>query len=113
MLDSVHRENVHDSTVYSYNVRSKKPSGGWAPSSSSKAMFKAVEADFCATGAKAAAPAKRDAKITAFIMVTVKGMRLELYVLLWGMMQVASCYLRWRFYNRFLRPCPIFILQVW
>ena len=34
-------------------------------------MFKAVEADFCATGAKAAAPATRDAKITAFIMVTV------------------------------------------
>ena len=70
-------------------------------------MFKAVEADFCATGAKAAAPATRDAKITAFIMVTVD----------WWMVGVGNmwswCSNLLRLQNRCLRLRPIFLLQVW
>ena len=47
----------------------KNPSGGWAPSSLSKAMFSAVEEAFWATGAKAAAEPARTAAMASFILV--------------------------------------------
>ena len=48
--------------------RSKKPRGGWAPSSDSKA-FKAVEEAPCWAGAKAEAPAMREAMAASLNMV--------------------------------------------
>ena len=48
----------------------KKPKGGWAPSSSSKA-FKEEEVEACFAGAKAAAVAIREARMAVFILILV------------------------------------------
>ena len=71
-LDVTERSNFSWSPSATRPRGSKNPRGGWAPSSSSKAMLVATEVRAaCFAGAKAAAEAIREARMAVFILESV------------------------------------------
>ena len=50
----------------------QNPRGAWEPISPSKAAKEVVDRDVCCAGAKAAAEAKRVARTTIFMVISVK-----------------------------------------